>query len=158
MRIIWLDPTGKQSLVAGAYLKLKARWLQISGLMTILALVGLWFLLALPLSFRGIQLDWLGKSMLGISILTLPHTVVVCLGVRPSLSLSRLGASESVLARFSLCLSMIMYVIPSLHGLPEIIALPKPPYTEVHHTVSTRYAPVPSAILSAVLGYTRYHA
>jgi Brp/Blh family beta-carotene 15,15'-monooxygenase len=79
LRIIWMDPTGKKSLLTGAYLKLKARWLQISGLMTILALVGLWFLLALPLSFRGIQLDWLGKAMLGISILTLPHTVVVCL-------------------------------------------------------------------------------
>ncbi len=79
LRIIWMDPVGKLSLAEGAYLKLKARWLQISGLMTILALVGLWFLLALPLSFRGIQLDWLGKAMLGISILTLPHTVVVCL-------------------------------------------------------------------------------
>lgn len=79
LRIIWIDPVAKQSLMVGAYLKLKARWLQISGLMTVLALVGLWFLLALPLSFRGIQLDWLGKAMLGISILTLPHTVVVCL-------------------------------------------------------------------------------
>ena len=79
LRIIWVDPAAKQSLIMGAYLKLKVRWLQISGLMTILALVGLWFLLALPLSFRGIQLDWLGKAMLGISILTLPHTVVVCL-------------------------------------------------------------------------------
>jgi hypothetical protein len=76
---LWIDPAGKQSLLIGAYLKLKARWLQISGLMTILALLGLWFLLALPLSFRGIQLDWLGKAMLGISILTLPHTIVVCL-------------------------------------------------------------------------------
>ena len=71
LRIIWLDPTGKQSLVAGAYLKLKARWLQISGLMTILALVGLWFLLALPLSFR--YSDWCME--LGIS----KYTVVVCL-------------------------------------------------------------------------------
>ena len=79
LRIIWIDPIGKESLEIGAYMKLKARWLQISGLMTFLALVGLWFLLALPLSFRGIQLDWLGKAMLGISILTLPHTVVVCL-------------------------------------------------------------------------------
>jgi hypothetical protein len=74
-----MDPTGKKSLLTGAYLKLKARWLQISGLMTVLALVGLWFLLALPLKFRGIELDWLGKAMLGISILTLPHTIVVCL-------------------------------------------------------------------------------
>ena len=31
------------------------------------------------LAFRGMQLDWLGKAMLGISILTLPHTIVVCL-------------------------------------------------------------------------------
>jgi F0F1-type ATP synthase assembly protein I len=36
-------------------------------------------ILSMPLYFRGIQLDWLGKAMLGISILTLPHTVVVCL-------------------------------------------------------------------------------
>jgi F0F1-type ATP synthase assembly protein I len=74
-----MDESGKRSLLEGAYLRLKVRWFQISGLMTVLALVGLWFLLALPLSFRGIQLDWLGKAMLGISILTLPHTVVVSL-------------------------------------------------------------------------------
>ena len=47
--------------------------------MTVLALLGLWLILSMPLYFRGIQLDWLGKAMLGISILTLPHTVVVCL-------------------------------------------------------------------------------
>ena len=65
-------------LQSSQFLKLKFRWLQLTGLMTLLALVGLWFILALPLNFRGIQLDWLGKAMLGISILTLPHTVVVC--------------------------------------------------------------------------------
>ena len=79
LRILWMDESGKRSLLKGTYLRLKVRWIQISGLMTVLALVGLWFLLALPLSFRGIQLDWLGKAMLGISILTLPHTVVVSL-------------------------------------------------------------------------------
>ena len=77
---LWaLDESGKRSSLEGANLRLKVRWFQISGLMTVLALVGLWFLLALPLSFQGIQLDWLGKAMLGISILTLPHTVVVSL-------------------------------------------------------------------------------
>lgn len=79
LRILWLDESGQKNLVGKTYLRLKLRWLQITGLMTVLALVGLWLLLALPLSFRGIELDWLGKAMLGISILTLPHTVVVCL-------------------------------------------------------------------------------
>tara|TARA_B100000242_G_C43039368_1_gene484769 strand:+ start:904 stop:1986 length:1083 start_codon:yes stop_codon:yes gene_type:complete len=79
LRILWMDESGKRSMLEGAYLRLKLRWIQITGLMTLLALLGLWFLLALNLSFRGIELDWLGKAMLGISILTLPHTVVVCL-------------------------------------------------------------------------------
>ena len=79
LRILWTDEPGRQHLVQGRYLLVKARWLQLTWLMTALALVGLWFILSLPLSFRGIQLDWLGKAMLGISILTLPHTVVVCL-------------------------------------------------------------------------------
>ncbi len=79
LRILWLDETGRKNLLDGAYLSLKGRWLQLTWLMTVLALLGLWFILSLPLHFRGIQLDWLGKAMLGISILTLPHTVVVCL-------------------------------------------------------------------------------
>ena len=79
LRILWTDEPGRQHLVKGRYLLMKVRWLQLTWLMTALALVGLWFILSLPLSFRGIQLDWLGKAMLGISILTLPHTVVVCL-------------------------------------------------------------------------------
>ena len=79
LRIMWMDSIGKESLITNSYFKLKVRWLQISSLMTVLALVGLWFLLALPLEFRGIEIDWLGKAMLGISILTLPHTIVVCL-------------------------------------------------------------------------------
>lgn len=78
LRILWIDQEGRIQLQSSQFLKLKFRWLQLTGLMTLLALVGLWFILALPLNFRGIQLDWLGKAMLGISILTLPHTVVVC--------------------------------------------------------------------------------
>lgn len=90
LRILWIDQQGRAQLQERQFLKLNLRWLQLTGLMTVLALVGLWFILALPLNFRGIQLDWLGKAMLGISILTLPHTVVVCLmdrlqikGVKP---------------------------------------------------------------------------
>ena len=64
LRILWLDESGQKNLVGKTYLRLKLRWLQITGLMTVLALVGLWLLLALPLSFRGIELDWLGKAML----------------------------------------------------------------------------------------------
>ena len=48
-------------------------------LLTVLALLGLWFILSLPLSINRIELDWLGKAMIGISILTLPHTLLVCL-------------------------------------------------------------------------------
>tara|TARA_B100001093_G_C26593412_1_gene912593 strand:- start:612 stop:893 length:282 start_codon:yes stop_codon:yes gene_type:complete len=74
-----MDSVGQQYLLEGSYFRLKGRWLQITGLMTFIALVGMWFMLSLPLSFKGIELDWLGKAMLGISVLTLPHTVVVCL-------------------------------------------------------------------------------
>ena len=63
----WMSPA--KNLVGKTYLRLKLRWLQITGLMTVLALVGLWLLLALPLSFRGIELDWLGKAMLGFRYL-----------------------------------------------------------------------------------------
>ena len=62
-----------------SYFKLQGRWLQVSCLMTILALLALWGWLSLPLSFQNIELEWLGKVMLGIAILTLPHTVVVSL-------------------------------------------------------------------------------
>ena len=79
LRILWLDNSGRTNLQNRAYLLVKARWLQLTSLMTILALIGLWLILSLPLHFQGIELDWLGKAMLGISILTLPHTVVVCL-------------------------------------------------------------------------------
>ncbi len=79
LRILWMDSVGQQYLLEGSYFRLKGRWLQITGLMTFIALVGMWFMLSLPLSFKGIELDWLGKAMLGISVLTLPHTVVVCL-------------------------------------------------------------------------------
>jgi hypothetical protein len=54
------------------------RWLQLTGLMTLIALIGMWIIFALPFSVRGIELDWLAKALIGISVLTLPHTVVVC--------------------------------------------------------------------------------
>jgi len=47
-------------------------------LMTLIALIGMWIIFALPFSVRGIELDWLAKALIGISVLTLPHTVVVC--------------------------------------------------------------------------------
>jgi hypothetical protein len=46
--------------------------------MTFVALIGMWIIFALPFSVRGIELDWLVKALIGISVLTLPHTVVVC--------------------------------------------------------------------------------
>tara|TARA_E500000178_G_scaffold105195_1_gene104811 strand:+ start:121 stop:288 length:168 start_codon:yes stop_codon:yes gene_type:complete len=46
--------------------------------MTLIALIGMWIIFALPFSLRGIELDWLAKALIGISVLTLPHTVVVC--------------------------------------------------------------------------------
>ena len=79
LRILWMDEVGRKNLLGGHFLKIKGRWLQLTSLMTVLALFGLWLILSMPLYFRGIQLDWLGKAMLGISILTLPHTAVVCL-------------------------------------------------------------------------------
>jgi hypothetical protein len=54
------------------------RWLQLTDLMTLIALIGMWIIFALPFSVRGIELDWLAKALIGISVLTLPHTVVVC--------------------------------------------------------------------------------
>ena len=60
------------------YLKVNVRWLQLTGLMTLIALIGMWMIFALPLTVRGIELDWLAKALIGISVLTLPHTVVVC--------------------------------------------------------------------------------
>ena len=79
LRILWVDIIGKKHLIERSYFKLKRRWLQISSLMTIFALIGLWGWLSLPLSLQSVEMDWLGKAMLGIAVLTLPHTIVVCL-------------------------------------------------------------------------------
>ena len=78
LRILATDTTGSQLLDSKQYLKLKIRWLQLTGLMTLIALIGMWIIFALPLSVRGIEVDWLAKALIGISVLTLPHTVVVC--------------------------------------------------------------------------------
>ena len=78
LRILSNDTIGSQLLDSNQYLKLNIRWLQLTGLMTLIALVGMWIIFALPLSVRGIELDWLAKALIGISVLTLPHTVVVC--------------------------------------------------------------------------------
>ena len=79
LRILWTDSYGRSYLKNGRYVKAKVRWIQITGLMTIIALIGLWYILSVPYNFNGIHLEWLGKVMIGISILTLPHTLVVCL-------------------------------------------------------------------------------
>jgi Brp/Blh family beta-carotene 15,15'-monooxygenase len=78
LRILSTDTTGSQLLDSKQYLKLNMRWLQLTGLMTLIALIGMWIIFALPFSVRGIELDWLAKALIGISVLTLPHTVVVC--------------------------------------------------------------------------------
>ena len=78
LRILSTDTTGSQLLDSKHYLKLNIRWLQLTGLMTLIALIGMWIIFALPFSVRGIELDWLAKALIGISVLTLPHTVVVC--------------------------------------------------------------------------------
>ena len=78
LRILSTDTSGSQLLDSRQYLKLKIRWLQLTGLMTLIALIGIWIIFALPFSVRGIELDWLAKAFIGISVLTLPHTVVVC--------------------------------------------------------------------------------
>jgi Brp/Blh family beta-carotene 15,15'-monooxygenase len=78
LRILSTDSTGSQLLDSKQYLKLNIRWLQLTSLMTLIALIGMWIIFALPLSVRGIELDWLAKALIGISVLTLPHTVVVC--------------------------------------------------------------------------------
>ncbi len=77
-RILTTDTLGSQFLDSKQYLKLNIRWLQLTGLMTFVALIGMWIIFALPFSVRGIELDWLVKALIGISVLTLPHTVVVC--------------------------------------------------------------------------------
>ena len=78
LRILSTDTTGSQLLDSKQYLKLNIRWLQMTSLMTLIALIGMWIIFTLPLSVRGIELDWLAKALIGISVLTLPHTVVVC--------------------------------------------------------------------------------
>ena len=78
LRILSTDTPGSQLLESNQYLKLNIRWLQLTGLMTLIALIGMWIIFALPLTVRGIELDWLAKALIGISVLTLPHTVVVC--------------------------------------------------------------------------------
>ncbi|MEC9228508.1 MAG: Brp/Blh family beta-carotene 15,15'-dioxygenase, partial [Verrucomicrobiota bacterium] len=78
LRILSTDTTGSQLLDSKQYLKLSIRWLQLTSLMTLIALIGMWIIFTLPLSVRGIELDWLAKALIGISVLTLPHTVVVC--------------------------------------------------------------------------------
>ena len=47
--------------------------------MTVIALIGMCVALNMSFSLRGTELGWLAKALIGISVLTLPHTIVVCL-------------------------------------------------------------------------------
>ncbi len=77
LRILLIDTTGNYLLLSKQYFKLNSRWLQLTSLMTIIALLGMCIFYSMSLSLRGIELEWLTKALIGISVLTLPHTVVV---------------------------------------------------------------------------------
>ena len=78
LRILLIDTKGNYLLISKQYLKLNSRWLQLTSLMTIIALIGMFIFYSMPLRVSGIELEWLSKALIGISVLTLPHTVVVC--------------------------------------------------------------------------------
>ena len=78
LRILLIDTKGKYLLISKQYFKLNCRWLQLTSLMTIIALFGMCIIYSMSLRLRGIELEWLSKALIGISVLTLPHTVVVC--------------------------------------------------------------------------------
>ena len=78
LRILWTDQLGSQLIETGRYFRLKMRWLELTSLMTIIALIGMWAAFNMSFSLRGIELGWLAKALIGISALTLPHTTVVC--------------------------------------------------------------------------------
>ena len=78
LRILLIDTKGSRLLISKQYFKLNSRWLQLTSLMTMIALIGMCIFYSMSLSLRGIELEWLSKALIGISVLTLPHTVVVC--------------------------------------------------------------------------------
>ena len=78
LRILWTDQLGSQLIETGKYFRLKIRWLELTSLMTVIALIGMWAAFNMSFSLRGIELSWLAKALIGISVLTLPHTIVVC--------------------------------------------------------------------------------
>ena len=78
LRILWTDQIGNRLIEKGKYFKLKIRWLELTSLMTVIALIGMWATFNMSFSLRGLEIDWLAKALIGISLLTLPHTIVVC--------------------------------------------------------------------------------
>ncbi len=78
LRILWTDQLGSQLIETGKFVRLKIRWLELTSLMTVIALIGMWAAFDMSFSLRGIELGWLAKALIGISVLTLPHTIVVC--------------------------------------------------------------------------------
>ena len=78
LRILLIDSKGNHLLTSKQYFKLNSRWLQLTSLMTVIALFGMCIFYSISLSLKDIQLEWLTKALIGISVLTLPHTVVVC--------------------------------------------------------------------------------
>ena len=77
LRILWTDQLGSKLIEKGKYLRLKIRWLELTSLMTVIALIGMWAAFNMSFSLRGLELNWLAKALIGISVLTLPHTIVV---------------------------------------------------------------------------------
>ena len=53
------DTLGSQLLDSKQYLKLNIRWLQLTGLMTFIALIGMWIIFALPFSVHVVS-KWIG--------------------------------------------------------------------------------------------------
>ena len=79
LRLIWIDRIGRRRLNPLSILSLNKRWLRLTGFMTIAAFA-LMIALLTPQVLNGkLDFSWLSKVMIYISILTLPHTLVVYL-------------------------------------------------------------------------------
>ena len=79
LRLVWIDRIGRRNLNPLSILSLNKRWLRLTGFMTIAAFA-LMIALLTPQVLNGkLDFSWLSKVMIYISILTLPHTLVVYL-------------------------------------------------------------------------------
>ena len=90
LRLVWIDRIGRRSLNPLSILSLNKRWLRLTGFMTVAA-IALMIALLTPQVLNGkLDFSWLSKVMIFISILTLPHTLVVYLMDR-----KQIGNSET---------------------------------------------------------------